>query len=265
MNKNNKKVTSFQELCSDLKKYQKDIYRKKKDSWIFRGQCKRGQCKKDRWGLIPKVGRNNWTTSEIGMFNKWKQSAIAYYEGDIKNDWDRLTIAQHHGLPTRLLDWSLNPLVAAYFAVMHTQQQNQIQEKIQDQIHDHEVKNNIKQYDAVIYAYFNERAWGADKSSRPKGKFFAQDKVITKFIPWSVTKRLVMQSGLFTYHNPPDKEIREENLLNGQKLEEIVIDHGYLNDLKEELSFYGINEKTLFPDFDGLSKHIEWFYMLKKN
>ena len=50
------------------------------------------------------------------------------------NDWDMLTIAQYHGLATRLLDWSFNPLVAAYFAV-----------------------KDFEDCDAVIYAYLKNQ------------------------------------------------------------------------------------------------------------
>lgn len=84
------------------------------------------------------------------------------------NDWDMLTIAQYHGLATRLLDWSFNPLVAAYFAV-----------------------KDFEDCDAVIYAYLkksdinvkgstsieskgikeSETKWTSNKSSKTKVVF----------------------------------------------------------------------------------------------
>jgi hypothetical protein len=40
----------------------------------------------------------------------------------------------------------------------------------------------------------------------------------------------------------------------------ILIAKTYLLELKKDLSYYGINRRTLFPDFDGLSNWLSWFY-----
>ena len=85
---------------------------------IFRG------VKSVDYPLITSLGRMRFYRPDIPLvqqerllFDRFKQRAIPLLEFPVEDEWDWLTLAQHHGLPTRLLDWTFNPLVAAYFAV----------------------------------------------------------------------------------------------------------------------------------------------------
>jgi len=81
---------------------------------IFRGQSY------DGYPLRPSIQRFPAKDHEIlhtekNLFNSFKKQALPYLGAKPDNDWDWLAIAQHHGLPTRLLDWTSNPLAALWF------------------------------------------------------------------------------------------------------------------------------------------------------
>lgn len=212
------RVKRFEDLHSVLTRYRNT------NLWLFRGNSK------PEWDLVPKAGRSPYDKfKDIDTFRAWKRRAAEFLKGSY-DDWDMLAVAQHHGLATRLLDWTFNPLVAAFFAVQ-----------------------NYEECDAVIYAYLNQYSVKT-KEVNP----FEHDEGVFKIKPNGAAPRIVRQSGIFTIHNPPTLHL-EDSLKEDQKLEKIIIDHSYRRELRFELSQYGINELSLFPDLDGLSKHVNWF------
>jgi len=223
-------VRSFDELHNAFQKYCGSA------TWIFRGQCD-----DPSWTLVPKAGRGKIRIDDENLFRAWKRHAYAYEKRVINSDWEWLTIAQHHGLTTRLLDWTRNPLAATFFAIEHTQ-------------------NHEGELNAAVFSY-NNKAWGVGKADEPPNDPFknAPIDVVKKFVPRSITQRLVMQQGIFTYHNPPKKSL-ESAIEHDEDLEKIVIPRNVLGEIRKILSYYGINKRTLFPDYDGLSEYMNWFY-----
>jgi len=213
------KISSFIELHETMKECRLPGY------WLFRGQ------EDEKWELIPKGKRVPYITrDDIVQFRFWKRQAIEYVNNPPANDWHWLALAQHHGLATRLLDWSSNPLVAAYFAC------------------------NNDSHDGAIFAYLG-------------GKYILEQS-FNQSVPWDVTepsifhpyiksRRVSNQGGSFTISGLPEecfsRQIRED-----ENIVKLVIDKDYKKDLLFELDLYGINSKMIYPDLDGLSQHSNW-------
>nr|WP_298332628.1 FRG domain-containing protein [uncultured Christiangramia sp.] len=212
-------IKSFEELIKKLEPL------KKRNTLIFRGQSDKN------WSVIPKAGRKEFhknysaTFTDAHTFKAWKRYAKFHLDKYPDNDWDWLAIAQHHGLGTRLLDWSKNPLVAAYFACY---------------------ENFDK--DGVIYYYAI-----TDINEFERGENPFEFKNFAVFFPSGLASRIINQRGLFTISGKP--EIGLEKTL-GKQLHKIVIDSKSKNGIIRSLDFYGINKLSLYQDLDSLSDYL---------
>lgn len=227
-------ITTWSELAGLVEEYQTN-------EWIFRGVNDADH------QLLPSISRpgarKDMDTGDDLPFDEAEElNMLARYQREVRphvamtmraylgHDWDLRAVAQHHGLNTRLLDWSESPLVAAFFAVERSG-----------------LINGVKT-DAALYGVpcphvidSNTERWPAEHD-------------VVAFYPPHLTSRITVQRGLFTVHRTPNRPWEPPTLMKW------VIPSDSCLALKLALSRAGINRASLFPDPDGIAAHINWLH-----
>ncbi len=205
----------------------------------------------EKYDLRPKVGRvlprrsaDTPLNLEHRLLRRFSERAIPFIEYKPENLWEWMTMAQHHGTPTRLLDWTRNPLVAAYFAIRR-------------KIEDHEIDNNTTG-DSAIYVYSSNKQVisrgniGNENKTYIDGPFMVSD--LRKFLPEHIDRRIVAQAAVFTVHPDPT----DINPFTQGELRKIIIPGRMRKNWKDRLFEVGVNEASIFPDLDHTAIQIEW-------
>lgn len=249
-------VNSWIEFVDYVQKFAGDSPRKSK--YLFRGQ---GEA---TWGLVPSFSRYcrgktiTWSIDrEFHMQRLFRLDAHNYISPPILPSHTKTlelwwAVMQHYGVPTRLLDWSCSPFVAAYFAVLNIDKKDAAVWIAQP----HSANSNAKSQYGFNGVNFTDLFVTGDDSN-----------LLWFYEPSAKTDRMAAQQGCFSVCANPLKDHSVAMRVNCEKdaLQKIVIPYHLKLEFLKQLNFMNITAKSLYPGLDGLGASIQEYLKLEVN
>jgi hypothetical protein len=236
-------VTSIEEYLSLIKESKgKRAANLGAVDFLFRGQT-------IDYPLIPKICRlkakGDLLSIENLLLQEFKRTnPLLIEEHRPMDDWDYLTLGQHFGLPTRLLDWSNNALTALWFATGAA----------------YGSKDEQHAAYAVVWILMAE-AKDFDLNIYDVEPFkIAETKI---FRPRIIKQRINNQSGVFSIHATEEMlQMRYMNEIDSfnEKLIKVKIPARQVTEIRMDLDTLGVNAFSIFPELEGLCNYLQWRY-----
>jgi hypothetical protein len=180
--------------------------------------------------------------------------------------WNWLVLAQHHGLPTRLLDWTFSPFVALHFATSEISKFDidgviwcvdyvEIHKLLPPEIRDVLLQEGGNTFTVESLAKVADSLQNFDAMADHRFAIF--------FDPPSMSDRLVNQFALHSVISDNRTSLDEILRQNPALCKKVIVPAGLKWEIRDKLDQANINERILFPGLDGLGKWLTRHYSPK--
>lgn len=209
------------------------------------------------------------------MLDDFKRRALPFLDYSPKNDFEWLFLMQHHGVPTRLLDWTTNALVTLYFAVSSLRadsivpkQENWCDDESAelDEFDENSVAifaMNPNKINSALHVQIDEVvdiAHDFDKWKPYSRPTHLAPKHFDTYAPLCITApqlspRIRAQSGLFSIHGTNVEPLDFYTVVR-PLLTKILIPFENAIVIQKELRQFGISESFIYPGLDSVAKDV---------
>jgi FRG domain len=232
-----------------------------KELW-FRGQTDLSL------GLTPKFWRPDYERAdEAEMRLEFMSVGFPLTNGaDSRDGWYWYFLMQHYGCPTRLLDWTTSPLVALYFAVRHPKGHDAAVWVIDPWRWNRAHIKNL--YGPAIPGWKETKSYLLDLEDAFDGEL--EQSETTKKWPMAIEpphidRRIAAQGSKFLIFGK-EKNMLDSPALNRKRknkgkhaiVDRIIVPRSNAETILSELNNLGVNQRSLFPDLEGLGGYISW-------
>lgn len=256
---NDIRVANWCELCDRLYDNSwQDSLRRFRSNYAYRGLS--NSCYDLKSSFSRRCGAH--AHLEYHLLRNFSKYAEVAWTGDNASTWRWLTVAQHHGLPTRLLDWTYSPFVAAHFATAETEHFDcdgviwfadyvRINKLLPAPLADELVQQGANAFTLEML----EHALGDIKGFDALG-----EDLVLFFEPPSIDGRIVNQFAFFSLMSSPITQMDVWLAKHPELYGRIIIPKELKWEIRDKLDQANITERTLFPGLDGLASWLKRHY-----
>lgn len=204
---------------------------------------------------------------ESRMLDSFRKYAHSFFDQKHSN-WHWLSLAQHHGLPTRLLDWSFSPFVALHFATDDLSKMDK--DGVVWCVNLFETQRYLPKEMREFFEQDRRSSLPIEVLAKDFPEFRAFDDpdqhndFVLFFEPPSLDQRIVNQVALFSFTSRAGLNLNEwlekESVKHTKICKRVIIPAGLKWEVRDKLDQAGITERVLFPGLDGLSTWIKRWY-----